>query len=423
MAKKEKNKDKENIIIDKSKSTTLNLKEFVLKDNNYQNNKIDELLNYMYDNKIKVTSQMREKVLNIAFDVTDNEVHLPKGLMAIKEGSKLTLKFHKTNNMVLIILAILFSLILCGGATYLGVNLIQLKNFNIDIDGDGIADINIDLNNNQVCDVNCSDNKKAPHYNIDYKGNRKPIFKVIKDDNSIFNDINKDIDGDGKCDINCDTNGDGWPDLNIDYDGDGKADLDIDYDGDGIKDLNLDTNGDGVCDLNCDDNNDGKCDRFCTNIKLPNNGGGSSSQIGNGVVELAAIDLLVTFEDLNNIKITNLYPDDQKGEGITTKVPDLVFTVENKTDSVLHYDLKWLVNKNTFESDNFWFKVVSTNNGYNLDWKTVPKVNDVIANNIAIEPHTIQKYIVSFTLHGIGTEQNFDQGKEFNAQIDVKLLQ
>lgn len=73
-------------------------------------------------------------------------------------------------------------------------------------------------------------------------------------------DINIDTDGDGKADLNIDTNGDGKPDLNIDKDGDGKADLNIDKDGDGKADLNIDTNGDGKADLNIDTNGDGKAD-------------------------------------------------------------------------------------------------------------------------------------------------------------------
>ena len=412
---------KDDIIIDKSKTCSLNLKEFILKDNESQNKKIDELLNYMYENQIKITTQMREKILNIAYDVADNETHLPKGLMAVKDGSKLTLKFHKSNNLLLIILAVIGIMLLGGGATYLGAHYVQLRNYNIDLDGDGIADLNIDLDDDQVCDINCSDDKKKPNTNIDYKGNRKPIFRVLKEDGSIFNDINIDVDGDGKCDINCDTNGDGWPDLNVDYDGDGKIDFDIDLNHDGIKDLNLDTNGDGVCDLNCDDNNDGKCDRYCTNIELPNNGGGTSAQTGEGGIELSAINLLVTFQVLNNIKISNLFPDDQKGEGFTTTIPDLEFTVENKSDIVLYYDIGWDVKENTFESDNFMYKVISDNKGYNADWKTAPKETSKIIERVAVEPHTTQSYKISFTLHGTGAEQNYDQGKSFNAQIDINL--
>ena len=410
---------KEEIVIDKSKTCSLNLKEFILKYEKSQNKKIDEILNYMYDNTIKVTPRMRDKILDIAFDITDNETHLPKGLMGIKEGSKLTLKFHKTNNMFLVIIAIIGLMMIGGGATYLGAHYIQLRKFNIDIDNDGIADLNIDLDDDQICDINCSIDRKKPNTNIDYKGNRKPIFKVIKEDGSIFNDINIDIDGDGKCDINCDTNGDGWPDLNIDYDGDGKVDLDIDYNHDGIKDLNLDTNGDGVCDLNCDDNNDGKCDRLCTDINISGNGGGTSSQVGDGGIELGSIDLLVTFKDLNNIKINNIFPDDQTEDGFNTKIPAMEFTIENKSDVVLYYDLSWDVTENTFESENFKYKIESTNKGYNVDWQTAPKESGQFASKVAIDPHTTQSYKALFTLHGTGEEQNYDQGKSFNARVDV----
>ena len=105
----------------------------------------------------------------------------------------------------------------------------------------------------------------------------------------------------------------------------------------------------------------------------------------------------------------------------STTVPDLKFTIENTTDKVLYYDLKWLVNENTFETDNFWYKVASDNNGYNSDWATAPKDDNIFKTHIAINPHTTQSYTVSMTLHGTGQEQNIDQGKSFKGQIEVLM--
>ena len=110
---------------------------------------------------------------------------------------------------------------------------------NIDIDNDGYPDINLDMNNENLCSLNCDTNgDNKADINIDTNGDGKA-------------DINIDTNGDGKADINIDTNGDGKADLNIDTNDDGKADLNIDTNGDGEADLNIDTNGDGVCDFKC----------------------------------------------------------------------------------------------------------------------------------------------------------------------------
>ena len=79
------------------------------------------------------------------------------------------------------------------------------------------------------------------------------------------------------------------------------------------------------------------------------------------------------------------------------------------------------VNENTFESTNFWYRVASDNNGFNQDWITAPKTDSVFANRIAIAPNVTQTYHISFTLHGTGEEQNYDQGKIFDGQVSIEL--
>lgn len=293
---------------------------------------------------------------------------------------------------------------------------------NQDLDGDGIADLNIDLDDDGICDINCDTDKDGlPDRNIDYHNNRKPKFNVLMDDDTLFNPVNQDTNNDGKCDINCDSNADGWPDYNIDYDGDGEIDLDRDTNNDGIKDLDLDFNGDGVCDLNCDDDKDNLCDRNCATIDITGNGGGTSQE-GDGDYGLSSANLIVIFESRNNVVAENIYPDDQEeGEGINTTVPDLVFTVENTTNRTLTYNLGWLINSNTFETDNFWYRVVSDNGGFNQSWITAPFETTDFATNVEIAPNTTQTYRISFTLHGTGEEQNIDQGKVFDAEVTLEL--
>lgn len=413
---------KEKKVLSNNKET-IDLKKFMLENSKTQDEEIKSALEKMYEGNVEVTSKHIDKVLNIAFDNKDNEVYLSHNLVASKEGNKLIFSFRHRNNLLLFIIALLGFIFIAGFATYTGVQYLQKAKLNIDLDGDGVADLNIDLDDDGICDINCdTNNDKKPDRNIDYHGNRKAIFNVLNNDGSLKNPTNQDIDSDGVCDINCDTNDDGWPDLNIDYDGDGKIDFDRDIDGDGIKDLDIDINGDGVCDLNCDEDKDNKCDKYCSNIDIKDNGNGSSSTTGNNDVLFEAASLIVIFKSADVISYSNIFPDDQQGVDYV-KIPDLEFSVENTTDSTLYYDINWTDVNNTYESTNFWFKIQGSNNGYQKDWSSAPFTSGNMTRNVAIAPHTKQDYTVSFTLHGTGEEQNYDQGKIFNGKIKVDLIE
>ena len=75
--------------------------------------------------------------------------------------------------------------------------------------------------------------------------------------------------------------------------------------------------------------------------------------------------------------------------------------------------------KNTFESTNFWYRVVSDNNGFNQNWTTAPKETGVFITEVLIPPKVTQKYYISFKLQGVGGTQNYDQGKTFAGSISI----
>ena len=287
-------------------------------------------------------------------------------------------------------------------------------NVNCDTNGDGECDLNCDIDGDGVCKINCDTNGDGiPDSNIDYKNNEEPTF------NTPDNPINQDKNHDGVCDLNCDTDGDGHPDTNIDLDGDGKADVDIDKNNDGVPDINLDSDGDGVCDLNCDDDNDGKCDRNCIEVGVITNGG--SLVTGNNTMDINTASLIVIFERESAIVSSGLYPDDQP-EDVNKTIPDIVFSVENYSDSTLTYKIEWLIMENTFISDNMWYKIVGTNGGYSHEWQSLPKHDAVINESITIAPREKHIYTVSMTLHGINDVQNYDSGKRLNARIQVESI-
>lgn len=399
---------------------TINIKEFMLQKSGEQDKLITDTLDKIYEGNVEVTKKHLEKVLNVAFDNKDNETYLPHSLCVKKDGNKLIFAFKKKNT-ALIILFLLGFLFIAGFATFTGVQFLAKEKLNIDLNGDGIADLNIDLDDDGLCDINCDTNDDGkPDKNIDYRGNRKPTFNVLVENKDIlFNEMNQ-MDENGKCILNCDTNNDGWPDTNIDIDGDNKADLNIDIDNNGLPDLNIDTNGDGVADINIDDDGDGKCDRLCASVS--DNKGGMTT-IGGGNVNIDTAALIVAFESGDDINISNLYPDDQNDPDVNTTVPDVKFTIINTTSKALHYNLDWINVENTFTSGNFMTKIFGDNGGYKADWASAPTTNNRFANNIEIPAYTTQNYVLSFKLRGIGTEQNFDQGKTFKGRVAVDIIE
>lgn len=416
----EKGKEKEKKVVSNNREI-INLKEFMLLDSKKQDELIKDTLDKMYESDVKVTQKMMDKILNVAFDSKNIESYVQDSLVVEKDNSRLIFYFRKRNNLGLILLFLLAFLFIGGFATYTGVIFLNKASLNIDLDGDGIADLNIDLYDKGICDINCDTNKdNKPDRNIDFRGNRKPIFNVILEDGTIFNPTNQ-VDENGKCLINCDTNGDGWPDLNIDYDGDGKIDLDRDIDGDGIRDLDIDLNGDGVCDLNCDEDKDNVCDKFCSNVTIENNGGGTSNSTGNNGIDFTAASLIIMFDSTDEIVADSIFPDDQPAPA-NTKIPNLKFSVENTTDDYLYYTINWENVYNTFESTNFWVKVSGDNGGYNKDWSTAPFEDSAMVERVAIAPRSKQNYVLSFTLHGTGESQNYDQGKIFRGNVTVDLI-
>lgn len=399
---------------------TINIKEFMLQKSGEQDKLITDTLDKIYEGNVEVTKKHLEKVLNVAFDNKDNETYLPHSLCVKKDGNKLIFAFKKKNT-ALIILFLLGFLFIAGFATFTGVQFLAKEKLNIDLNGDGIADLNIDLDDDGLCDINCDTNDDGkPDKNIDYRGNRKPTFNVlVENKDTLFNEMNQ-MDENGKCKLNCDTNNDGWPDTNIDIDGDGKVDLNIDIDNNGLPDLNIDTNGDGVADINIDDDGDGKCDRLCASVS--DNKGGMTT-IGGGNVNIDTASLIVAFESGADINVSNLYPDDQNDPDVNTTVPDVKFTIINTTSKALHYNLDWINVENTFTSGNFMTKIFGDNGGYKADWASAPTTNNRFANNIEIPAYTTQNYILSFKLRGIGTEQNFDQGKIFKGRVAVDIIE
>lgn len=366
------------------------------------------------------------RCIKLTCDPKDNKIHLPYGVMVQKKSNKLIVKVYRNIPWILYILFITILLLAILGASYSSVNYSIIKNLNKDIDGDGIPDINLDLNGDKRAEVNIdTNNDDKPNLNIDYMGNRTAIFNVDRNHDGIadFNKMNQDLNHDGVCDLNCDLNGDGWPDINLDIDGDGRADLLIDTNNDRKAELNFDMNHDMVCDLHCDTNYDNKCDKYCLTSdeleKMDPINSGTSSTVGNKELSIKSGELVLEYEDTNKVYITDIYPDDQPN--YIQDIPPKKFKVTNKSSLYVMYNLRWVVTLNDYESDNFKYKISSTGNGANFDFRTAPKTTSAVATEIIIPPFSTQEYEVDFRLQGVGGRQNYDQGKTFSGYIEIYL--
>lgn len=388
---------------------------------------VEECLKEIYGDTLKVTKKHILKVIRLTLNPKDDYLFLPYNLKVSKQKLLLNFSVEKPKGVgfgwvVFMIWLFIFALI---AATYAGFKYLSIADLNKDIDGDGIADINIDINNDGKAEVNIdTNNDKKPDVNVDYKSNRRVVFNIDTDgdgkpDSNLVNDA---TDKDKKCTINCDINGDGWPDLNLDLDGDGKADTDIDTDGDRVADLNMDVNGDGVCDVMCDTDGDGLCDENCINTSEPGKQNGSSTSSGNPNIETSTPLLLINYVDGVTVNVSNLMPDDQPFmEGIEVVQPMKSFTVENMSDYIIKYSLKWNITYNTFVTNNFKYKLDATNGGATFGYKPVPHNNEYIVKDVTIPARVKQKYTMTFNLEGTNTNQNEDQGKVFQGFIEVEV--
>lgn len=407
--------------IDKYKEKTLVLSEFKKLSLDEQQKSVKEILNYMYEGKVKIVTGMVNKCVKLSLIKQDDVMILTKHLVVEKNAKNLVFKFDKRSNSLLTIILFAFALLVgLVTATYFGLLFLKYADLNKDIDKDGIADLNIDLNNNKVADINIdNDSDNKPDINIDYKGNQKDVFNIDKDNDgkADFNLVNDASGGNYEtCLTNCDSNGDGWPDFNYDVDGDGKADFDIYSSKNKTVQDSIDLNGDMVCDVMCDDDKDGTCDRNCITNKDEILGSGPSTSTGDGGASLDSSSFVIDYEGDGALHLSDLFPDDQ---GVEQNLPVIKFKVTNYSDYALSYPLELKVDNNTYTSENFQFKVESTNNGYNSDYKVVPWEDTVLKTNVLISPGEVQEYVMTFKLHGTGEEQNYDQGKSFDGYIKV----
>ena len=107
----------------------------------------------------------------------------------------------------------------------------------IDLNRDNKPDVNIDYKGNreQIFNVVVDDEIINP---INVKDENGVCILNCDTNDDGWPDTNLDLDGDGKADVDLDTNNDGAPDMNIDISGDKECDVHCDTDGDGACDKN-----------------------------------------------------------------------------------------------------------------------------------------------------------------------------------------
>lgn len=402
---------------DEQNHVEINLDEFSNLNFIEKNEKIRDLIKKTTGFRNSIKSNDLLKILDYIDEHETNELIINNEIMVSIVDNKLVISYRKGKVYLNVIIFVIALILITVIGTYAYLFKERLLTVNKDINDDGIPEINIDKNDDGVADINVDLNKDdKPDYNINYGNSGEAIFNVkVKD--RYKNPVNQDVNGDGKCDINCDINDDGWPDINLDINGDGVADLFIDSEYKGYATLNIDINGDKVCDINCDLDDDNKCDENCLDfevvkyIDIKNNNAGVNINTVIPVIELNG----------NEIECKNLFPTDQPQENVL-KECQAHFTVSNISGMGAAYNLKLVINKNSFISENLKYKLTSDNGISNIpNYVTVPQESKAVLKNIKIDPNTVHNYDVSFIIEGMGEEQNYDAGKNLSLKFIIEI--
>jgi len=402
-------KDKNEIKININEISKLNFIE--------KNEKIRDLIKNATGVRNNIRSNELLKIIDFIEDNKDQELILNKELLIKKTETELIISYRKGKIYLNVIIFVVGLILITFIATYAYLFKERLLTVNKDINKDGVPELNIDQDGDGIADVNIDiNNDNKPDYNINYRNNGKALFNMKYND-KYLNSMNQDVNSDGNCDINCDINDDGWPDINLDIDGDGIADLFIDSEYKGYATLNIDINGDKICDINCDNDDDNKCDQNCLDFEVIKYIDIKNSNVGVDInTVIPSIELIG-----NEIECKNLYPTDQPQDNLL-KECKATFAVTNTSSIGAAYNLKIVIDENSFISNNLKYKLTSDNGIYNIpNYVTVPQDNKTILKNITIDPSTTHRYNVSFIIEGTGNAQNYDAGKNLKLKFTIEV--
>ena len=394
----------------------INLEEFSNLNFIEKNEKIRDLIKNTTGVRNNIKSKDLLKIIDYIEENKKDVMYINKELMVKTIDNEIIICYRKGKVYLNIIFFIVGLIIITIIATYAYLLKERLLTVNKDINNDGIPELNIDTNGDGVADVNIdTNNDNKPDYNINYLNNGEALFN-IKVNNKYKNSINQDINNDGVCDLNCDINEDGWPDTNLDIDGDGVSDLFIDSEYKGYATLNIDINGDKKCDINCDNDDDNKCDKNCLDFEVI-----KYIDIKNGNVGIDINTAVPTIKlEGNEIECNNLYPTDQPDNNLL-KECKASFTVSNTSSIEASYNLKIVVDENSFTSGNLKYKLLSNNGISSIpNYVTVPKESKTILRNIKIKSVTTHQYDVSFIIEGTGDSQNYDTGRNLKVKFIIE---
>ena len=126
----------------------------------------------------------------------------------------------------------------------------------------------------------------------------------------------------------------------------------------------------------------------------------------NTIVQTGTLKL--TFEDGDKIEAISIQPGWNK-----TKT----FTVKNNGTFDATYSINLDVISNTFLNDELIYRI--TREGNIVGSGVVPINSDILIDGIEIGVDEIHNYTIEFEFLEMSSEQNYNQGKEFNAKIQI----
>ncbi len=95
------------------------------------------------------------------------------------------------------------------------------------------------------------------------------------------------------------------------------------------------------------------------------------------------------------------------------------FTVENKSNETVVFDINWTNIKNEFTHEGSFTYSVKRNGILEKDSTPAPKTNSAMLSRVVIPANTTYYYEIEYKFNNLPIPQDEDAGKSFSARLEV----
>ena len=140
----------------------------------------------------------------------------------------------------------------------------------------------------------------------------------------------------------------------------------------------------------------------------------STSEEGGSDVEIGTSENgILTVNFTKPLNAQNIYPsDDELVHG---------FTITNNSNRTVVYNVNLINVTNTFTSNNFVYRIVKDNQTL-VNETVAPKTDTNLLSDLVIYPGETATFSINYKLIDIGSEQNYDQGKNYSGTVEIEIV-